>query len=65
MASTTTAASENVSGVPDIKVSARQLFGLDIDMEVPAFSTPTEHVPEVDDAYLFDQDTTLAILANR
>src|SRR5260221_10862764 len=63
MASTTTAARENVSGMPDIKVSARQLFGIDTDMEVPAFSQATEHVPEVDDAYLFDQDTTMAILA--
>src|SRR6202795_2694897 len=63
MASTTTAARENVSGMPDIKVSARQLFGIDTDMEVPAFSQATEHVPEVDDAYLFDSDTTLAILA--
>ena len=63
MASTTTAARENVSGVPDIKVSARQLFGIDTDMEVPAFSQATEHVPEVDDAYLFDSDTTMAILA--
>ena len=63
MASTTTAARENVSGIPDIKVSARQLFGIDTDMEVPAFSTATEHVPEVDDAYLFDSDTTMAILA--
>src|SRR3977135_2468384 len=63
MASTTTAARENVSGMPDIKVSARQLFGIDTDMEVPAFSQATEHVPEVDDAYLFDRDTTLAILA--
>src|ERR1700682_4112649 len=62
MASTTTAARENVSGVPDIKVSARQLFGIDTDMEVPAFSQATEHVPEVDDAYLFDSDTTMAIL---
>jgi cobaltochelatase CobS len=63
MASTTTAARQNVSGMPDIKVSARQVFGIDTDMEVPAFSTPTEHVPQVDDAYLFDHDTTLAILA--
>src|SRR6201999_4110070 len=30
---------------------------------VPAFSTTTEHVPAVDDAYLFDHDTTMAILA--
>ena len=56
MASTTTAARQNVSGMPDIKVSARQLFGIDTDMEVPAFSQPTEHVPPVDDAYLFDHD---------
>ena len=45
MASTTTAARQNVSGMPDIKVSARQLFGIDTDMEVPAFSAATEHVP--------------------
>src|SRR5262247_1077446 len=63
MASTTTAARQNASGMPDIKVSARQLFGIDTDMEVPAFSQATEHVPEVDDAYLFDPDTTMAILA--
>lgn len=49
--------------VPDIKVSVRQIFGLDTDMEVPAFSTPEEHVPEIDEAYRFDPDTTLAILA--
>jgi cobaltochelatase CobS len=49
--------------MPDIKVSARQLFGIDTDMEVPAFSAASEHVPAVDDAYLFDHDTTMAILA--
>ncbi len=48
---------------PDIKVSGRQVFGLDTDMEVPAFSTGEEHVPDVDEAYHFDHDTTLAILA--
>src|ERR1700742_4779739 len=63
MASTTAAARQNVSGMPDIKVSARQVFGIDTDMEVPAFSATTEHVPAVDDAYLFDHDTTMAILA--
>ena len=51
------------AGLPDIKVSVRQLFGIDTDMEVPAFSAPTEHVPTLDEAYLFDHDTTLAILA--
>jgi cobaltochelatase CobS len=50
-------------GLPDIKVSVRQLFGLDTDLQVPAFSKSGEHVPDIDDAYRFDHDTTLAILA--
>ncbi|MGH7095517.1 MAG: cobaltochelatase subunit CobS, partial [Stellaceae bacterium] len=49
--------------MPDIKVSVRQTFGIDSDLQVPAFSTPSEHVPDFDDAYRFDHDTTLAILA--
>jgi cobaltochelatase CobS len=49
--------------LPDITVSVRQTFGIDSDLEVPAFSTPTEHVPDVDEAYKFDRETTLAILA--
>ncbi|HET6610327.1 MAG TPA: cobaltochelatase subunit CobS [Rhodopila sp.] len=49
--------------LPDTKVSARETFGLDIDMDVPAFSVRTEHVPDLDQAYKFDRETTLAILA--
>ena len=48
---------------PDLTVKAREVFGVDIDMEVPAFSIRTEHVPEVDETYRFDKETTLAILA--
>jgi cobaltochelatase CobS len=48
---------------PDITVSVRQTFGLDSDLQVPAFSRSSEHVPDVDEAYRFDRDTTLAILA--
>ncbi len=48
---------------PDITISVRQTFGIDSDMEVPAFSAGEEHVPDIDDAYQFDADTTLAILA--
>ncbi len=48
---------------PDTKVNAREAFGVDIDMEVPAFSVRTEHVPEIDNTYRFDKETTLAILA--
>ena len=49
--------------VPDMKVSVRQVFGLDVNMEVPAFSKGEEHVPDLDQDYVFDKDTTLAILA--
>jgi cobaltochelatase CobS len=51
------------SELPDITVSVRQTFGLDSDMQVPAFSQAAEHVPDLDEAYRFDHDTTLAILA--
>jgi cobaltochelatase CobS len=52
-----------IAPVPDMKVSVRQVFGLDVDLEVPAFSAPDEHVPDLDPDYVFDRDTTLAILA--
>ena len=48
--------------LPDTTVSVRDVFDLDIDMEAPAFSKKTEHVPDFDDTYCFDHDTTLAIL---
>jgi cobaltochelatase CobS len=51
------------SEMPDITVSVRQTFGLDSDMQVPAYSQANEHVPDLDEAYRFDHDTTLAILA--
>lgn len=52
-----------VSPEPDMKVSVRQVFGIDSDMQVPAYSETSEHVPEVDLDYLFDFETTLAILS--
>ncbi len=48
---------------PDTEVDARELFGVDIDMKVPAFSESDERVPDLDPSYVFDGDTTLAILA--
>ena len=48
---------------PDIILDVRQTFGIDIDMEVPAFSEGEAHVPSIDPNYQFDFDTTLAILA--
>jgi cobaltochelatase CobS len=48
---------------PDITVKVRDVFGIDSDIVAPAFSLRTEHVPEVDESYKFDRETTLAILA--
>ena len=50
-------------GRPDMNVSVRQLFGIDSDLEVPAYSKPDEHVPDVDADYQFNREVTLAILA--
>jgi cobaltochelatase CobS len=58
-----TTATHETAPLPDMKVSVRQVFGIDSDMQVPAYSEPTEHVPDVDPDYLFDRPTTLAILA--
>ncbi len=49
--------------MPDVKISVRDVFGIDSDMTVPGFSHRSEHVPDLDTTYRFDRDTTLAILA--
>ena len=48
---------------PDIKISVKQTFGLDTEMEIEAFSKTNEFVPKIDQNYKFDRDTTLAILS--
>ncbi len=48
---------------PDIQLSVRQVFGIDSDNFVPAFSAHSEYVPDLDLAYRFERNTTLAILA--
>lgn len=48
---------------PDITVNARELFGVPVEMDVPAFSEACSHVPPIDETYRFDPQTTLAILA--
>ena len=54
---------ETVLAAPDKMVKIRELFGIDSDMEIPAFSEADERVPDLDPAYVFDPDTTLAICA--
>ncbi len=48
---------------PDTTIDVRATFGIDIVMTVPAFSVADERVPDIDANYVFDPDTTLAILA--
>jgi cobaltochelatase CobS len=54
---------ETLMSVPDKMLKVRDAFGIASDMEVPAFSEADERVPDLDPAYVFDPDTTLAICA--
>ena len=55
--------SQQLMQKPDIKLSVKQTFGFESDMEVSAFSKKSEYVPKIDADYKFDKDTTLSILA--
>ncbi len=48
---------------PDKTVDAKKVFGVSLNIEIPAFSKPNSYVPPVDPAYRFDPETTMAILA--
>ena len=54
---------KTVLSAPDTTVDVRETFGIDIDWQVPAFSQPDERTPDRDDSYVFEADTTMAILA--
>ena len=53
----------NLNIQPDIKLSVKQTFGIDSELEIEAFSKKNEYVPDIDKNYIFDRDTTLAILS--
>ncbi|MDC0989896.1 cobaltochelatase subunit CobS [Rhodospirillales bacterium] len=46
-----------------MEVSAKEVFGIESNLKLPAFSLANEYVPTIDETYQFDHDTTLAILA--
>jgi cobaltochelatase CobS len=50
-------------GSPDKEISVKKVFGLDTELKVPAYSKKNEYVPEIDEDYLFNHETTIAILA--
>ncbi len=45
------------------QVSVRATFGIDSDLQVPAFAERSDLVPAIDSAYRFSPDVTLALLA--
>ena len=55
--------SEVLIEAPDKTVDVRETFGIDVDWQVPAFSQADDRVPDKDDGYVFDRQTTMAILA--
>src|SRR5215470_5922071 len=58
-----TAAMQDNAALPNMKVSVRQVFGIDSDMEVPPYSRADEHVPDIEADYRLDRPTTMAIVA--
>ena len=54
---------EDTKLAPDIEISVEKTFGFKSKLKVPAYSVRNEYVPEIDDSYIFDPQTTLAILA--
>ena len=48
---------------PDRLLPVRQVFGIDSELQVPAFSEREDHVPDIDPVYRFNHDVTLALLA--
>ncbi len=55
--------SSPMTDLPDTSVSVREIFGFETDLEVPAFAERNAYVPDYDADYLFDKNTTLALLA--
>ena len=54
---------EDTKLAPDTEISVEKTFGFKSKLKVPAYSGRNEYVPEIDESYIFDPQTTLAILA--
>ena len=53
----------DASNKPNKEISVREAFGIETDMVVKGFEEKSDRVPDIDETYKFDPDTTLAILA--
>ena len=47
----------------DIKINVAEVFNIDMKLSVKGFKDKSDWVPDIDDSYVFDKDTTLAVLA--
>ena len=52
-----------VVSIKSTKVNVSDLFGFDSDLKVSSLIHDSDRVPEIDESYKFDKETTLAILA--
>jgi cobaltochelatase CobS len=57
------ASTAGIANLPDTTISVRKVFGIDTDLEVPAYAKPNDYVPDFDPDYLFNKEVTLAVLA--
>src|SRR5699024_8796930 len=55
--------SDTARETPNVRVSTKEIFGVDTSFQVPAFSQRTDYVPDIDTAYRFNPEVTQAILA--
>ena len=53
----------DLNNKPNKEISVREAFGIETDMVVKGFEEKSDRVPDIDETYKFDPDTTLAILA--
>lgn len=61
--SLTDASEDLITSTPDKELPIRDLFGIDMDGTAPAFGEKSAYVPDLDETYRFDPQTTRAILA--
>jgi cobaltochelatase CobS len=54
---------DNYHMIPDTTFNVRSTFNIDADWDVPGFKETSLNVPDIDESYCFDKDTTLAVLA--
>ena len=48
---------------PNLNISVKKVFNIDWNIEIPAFSEKSAYVPDIDENYFFEEDTTKAIIA--